>query len=642
MNDSVLLKLLEAKRLFAPIQKNFSLTEWESAFHNITNPTPSDQELFNNVRWFSRQLEAIRSFAATTRPALPKSELTMAVLNLVLRDIDAAFAKSAAAPQAATITIDTIDQAVPLRENINQCTASGLSETLVDAMRFELAANSDVKNEMPRVNVDRSELTELLTARINAAVAYDMLEHAWMRCFREGWTVDESDSDSFRIRLKDKSQASARSAILLRQQALLMEYGLHAQKAVDTLVAARRRCVVDAEPSKSDCALTTALARDDNPDIAAIGLARVAAAEPYLLPMYEELLPNFGGVTIHELLLAWEVLATAGFCIARRLAKDRNNGANKNRFTLKISRGSICKALRECLGIDLARTHKLLDVFVWDGTPRSSLWIYPFVAVGSNHVVPVLPALTQPNLLRSVEHWMEDGGLSMDKRGRFFEEHIRHEFSTTIRANELLRDHAGVLDSQLQPRDKTIGDVDVVLWIHDHFFFFECKCVTWPTTPGEWLSYDQAVDKATVQLRRKAAYFEADRDELLKSTMNDGRRAVHSITSCVVVSGPLGAFEVREAIAVVDVLIPSMFLRAGVTKTMVVMSGSKEISSRSIQLYESSIDAASAFPGFLRDPPHIRAYRANVACKWISMPDYGQERSAVMIEEYAAKINDER
>lgn len=631
-------KLVRTNKLKGPFQHGFSREHWETAGAAIARDAAADQALFDAGLWFAERSEMLRTrIAGMSTPAgVSQEQAVRRSIGVVNRNAAIALAHTESALVAKTVdgiafAHHAIEHTIRL-EGGGSVSPAGIIESSVDGLRFELA-RIDALEEVGKGTLP--ELDAYFVAS-NASIAYHMYEQLWNRCVWDDHHLERRAEDDL-IVPDDLSRAAADAVSEYRRESLLLQ-GAHRAiqvlEALPTELRERERArlrIVGVERSKRG--LEVRLGRGGELPGTEL-IARLQVEEPYLKSLFDRPLPNWAPLTLQHLLDAWLVLAPLADVLRDRLPQITvTNGRELESYAPRVSRRTLVSALVEGLGVDVPRARDLLSRFIWEPSPRNSLWQAPFVASGKDDLLPVLPALGSPNPFRSIEQWMALGGLDLDVRGPAFEEAFRIEAQAWFEdRSRAFKRGAAVPESIVI--SETVGDLDCVLWIGDVVLVCELKCLRYPAGAIEDARYRARLEEAAAQLRVRRAAIEASPELLAAELRRFGYEGdATRVEYAIVVNTALGTLQEFDGFPVVDELILGSYVRDGEVPMFVVMGrkGPDQIGETRV-FYADEDEAAANLGAYLRAPPHLAFHRSFTKLKLNPIPGFAGQRPAALVE----------
>lgn len=495
---------------------------------------------------------------------------------------------------------------------------SAYIEGLITSARYSIGnsmkASYDLEELRSSTDSDGSEMAVRVHALTQIAASYDHLEYLWGECLWNALSVYVLPEE-YVIRSNDLYADQLRAVGEARHEGHIVEFfGLGLAHWRKWPVEERRNAVsrsrvvdMDFTDSRTNIFLGPGDANAPSPPLEF--LTRVYAQELYFESVLSEELPNYPGLSLNIIIAAWSVLSPIGLILSDRL-EDFNEPSTSQALadcSFTFNRSDLTDTLIAALGLDRALAEQILELLTFSGSPREDLWIKPLVPIDGDRVGVVLAALASTNLLRAIEKWMKDGGLSLDTRGKAYEHLVRQ---TMVSRNKLPDCEVFGVDLTLHAGAST-EEIDLVVRLGNTIIVGETKCSVQPSEPIEYHNYFEVLNKAARQASRKAAFVRKNLSALqAKTSLNVPDTTKTRVLPLVVTNLALGAGHSLHSVPVVDLLILTRFFDEGEVFHQGYHDDQGQIVSREkTRLYDSETDAEQNLEGYLREPPQLLSYK---------------------------------
>lgn len=606
----------EGGALKGPNQREFSRDDWIAAYKAVASPTVADTRLFNAGLWLDEALRDTRELARQARERLkgiPRRELMRLHVGLVnfVVSVD-----TAAAGAQTRFRFDAAEggDAYEIEATPPALDLSGAVSTFVDAARYAIAEGRSAPANGDRDWAEDGSVVGLLLATSRIGRMYSAFETAWNECLWNGWRVGQAEDGVDVIVPVDLEIEVARAVGDARRDSLYYQAPLWARQVWRRLPEEERRRwwaserVVGAERAE-DGTVTPVLGRrafdPGNPPPEFLFWQMLADGETGFL--LDEPLPRLAGLTARQLFDAWAVLASFGEVLQNMAPapQDDPSPGDLLEHAPLIRRDRLRDSLGQAANLSAAQAQAALGAFVSRGTARSDPWLEPIVAVADGLLAPVVAALRWPNLTRSVEHWLQEGGLDMARRGTLFEESVRRDLA---RENRI--EGVSVHPTAVQ----YANEIDLVVRLGSTFLIGEVKCTVFPAEAHDYHTYWGILREAAEQARYRVDVLTADPKAFLdqigvKDVDPDGCRFL----PLVVTNVHAGAGHQFEEVPVVDPLVLHAFFAEGRLLSWVVEGRDGVEHARETLLYHSPREAEAAIEAYLDAPPQILRLREWIA-----------------------------
>ncbi len=625
-----------------PHQLSFSLRKWRIAYSSVTKPTDEDKSLFDSGTLLFGVFEALRGELKNIhRPYLSSRIAARWVVGVSNRDyalLEHAQRQQLEAQRGQVLIPEAqLGMPLPVGPGGSPLDVVGLLGGKVDAVRFPLwDALRDGNPAHLRPNGDDAFLR--LRGTLQLAGYYDAAEGVWYQCLYAGYRITERET-WYNVAPHDLAEAAISAVSEHRLQALNMEMVHHAMTLWRTKPDFRKvvrhmqpKVYVNSRGRPTRLGWPEAASQPGLPL-----LMQVAAEEMYWESLISVPLPSLPGVSIRNLLHAWQVLACLAQSQMSAVPRDTEIEAfyETSKFAPSFSRRELLRLLEQ-FGLPKASCEALIDALSYPDNPsfQTDPWFFPLIRWGVDEFVVHFPVALTGNLIRCVEQWMKRYGIDLSRRGHAFEKHVRDEM-TSWQLNPAIASSARVLpramhllgyvpdaediqktdDDDDEDEEQVDEEVDVVVVVGNLILICECKCALAPAVPGQKYRQLQRLRKAARQVQRKAVFARANLDVLAKALghpLNEDVRIVPIIITNLRfhVGSPV------DGVAVVDEHVLRRALVDGNWPLLV--DGESGKPAANTDIYTTLAAAEASIPAFLLAPPYIRMLHTYV--RWTRAP----------------------
>lgn len=607
----------EGGALKGPNQREFSRDDWIAAFKGIVSPTVADSRLFHAGLWLDEALRNTRELARQARERLegiPRRELMrlhVGFVNFVVSADTVAIGgaqtrlRFGAAEGADAYEIEATPAALEL---------SGAVSTFVDATRYAFAEGKRARTNGDREWAGDGSVAGALLATSRIARMYSAFETVWNECLWNGWRVGQAEDGVDVIVPVDLEIAVARAVGDARRDSLYYQIPLMARQVWHRLPDEERRRwwaseqVVDAGCAE-DGTITPILGRRafdrDNPPPEFLFWLILVDGEMGFLP--DEPLPKLAGLTVRQLFQVWALLASFGEVLQGMAPAPQENPPPEDllEHAPLIRRDRLEESVGQAVSLSAAQAQAALGAYVSPGTARSDPWLEPLVAVADGLLAPVVVALRWPNVTRSVEHWLQKGGLDMARRGTLFEESVRRDLARNNRIEGVSVHPTAV---------QYANEIDLVVRLGSTFLIGEVKCTVFPAEAHDYHTYWEILRVAAEQARYRVGVLAADPKTFLDLIgVDDVDPDECRFLPLVVTNVNAGTGHQFDGVPVVDPLVLHAFFTEGRVLSWVVEGRDGVEHAREGLLYHSPREAEAAIETYLAEPPQVLRLREWVA-----------------------------
>lgn len=334
-----------------------------------------------------------------------------------------------------------------------------------------------------------------------------------------------------------------------------------------------------------------------------------------------EILPNFSGITLHDLITIFseiQTLLNKIFILEKVETKDFFNSLNLYKIT--IPKTYLIDYLYNKLNFSKQQIKEVINLMIYEkGTVN--IWEQPLIAQGANLLPIVLPTIS-PNSLRLVDYWLEKGGFDIDARGKLFENHIKKEmkqeilnkgFSVNIPKNNIFLS-----------RKKEKEEIDLIIELKTIIIIAEIKCIKFPFEPRDFHNMLKRLKTAASQIKRKTKFVSENIADFTHDIFDISKK----IFPLIITNYPLYSGTILDEVPVVDYFLLEHYVIYGrLNKSLVAFDGKKMIKNDnpdSIIYYKTEEQFSDFLPKFLLDPIPVNEIKPKVKIleKQLSPPGF--------------------
>lgn len=619
----------------APDRPGFRRAAWTAAF-DASPPAPEVTALFEAGLVVDTHLSAIRAQLAGLG-GLPTDRaggvrLFVALVNreglvssrLLQREVGSRLAT------ADDPLMFPFDLSRPLRDAWGtQVGVDEVIEAAVDGAEFPLRflLTGRLPLDEPCRDEDRFRPVRIGYRMILLGQMYGRVEKLWRACVAGRVRVASTPESDVYDETDERGRRRALAAF--RREAL----GLEAA-SLSASVPLAGVDLVDGRPPKGVEALGTGRARTTRPvrvrsghrsaglgEIERMLVGRVAHPNRHLDSLAGLQLPEYGGLTVGGMLRVWDALQVMASRLVDGLPADETvrGLGDLDGFAPSVSERSLRSSLGRATGLPPRRVAAALGALTFTGGRGETLWFRPLVRASEDELVPVLFPLVGPNVNWLTEHWLQEGGVDLGRRGALFEEEVLADVQRAVLSGPLAdaECHPTTLTLTGQGVDgRTTEEIDLVVRVNGHVLVGEVKCRLYPSDdPNGWTSLAKTIREGSEQARRKALFVAANREALLAATGWDPAALPSPVpvVPVVVVNLPDGAGMTETDVPVVDSSILAQFFSPGHLRVNVRRRGrGPAYGGETIPFYGDDTSAGAALGAYLLDPPQLAVYRPHL------------------------------
>lgn len=511
-----------------------------------------------------------------------------------------------------------------LDKGIGRIDASGALETEIDGAHILLNYLRYFKEKIPAVDRNASKVASIgfIIRQSITGCFYYVLKSSYEDAIWKNGNI-EIDKDTKRIdikfndpnllklfqigyfRLERNSYSFFLMAISMREKGIINEIPANAEfKRDKTRISAVR-------VSNGFLKYKLSSGKDKQEDFIEL------AIESSLLAYYSYLenvpLPSLGGFSLRKLIAVHNVLIQL-FVKAANIEVQNTSVKKKEdfyRYPFRISHERLRDYLRKRTKITEIEIDIFLDFI--QSRDRVNLWSNPLIKINGDYYFALLP-LSQPNILRLVDNWLEDGGVSLDERGKAFEKYIKQMLSESLKEKgfQFIIPNKSKFESKLDGKE----EVDIMISLKNILIIGEVKCIKYPFETREVSNAYARLKKAVEQVKRKSKFII---DHIKEFEKEIGFSQSQKIVNIVITNYPLFTAQAIDSIPIVDCfLIESYFSSGTLSKGRITQDRGKFVSNEIIsekKFYSNEDEFSNNFLDTMTNPPAIQEIQPLIEIK---------------------------
>lgn len=592
--------------VFHPTRIGFDAQAWTAAFERTRDPTPADEQLHRAGLWLGERVGHIYTeFQALSVSGMSEAGLRRLCTGVVNHTAQHWFEQLLQVVDASAIPFDN-DAAGPTVA-VSHRMALELGAYLAAARHVLCSARFLAR---PGTAPDEPGPVTRVRSMVDLMCIYDSLRIIWQDFVWESWVLEENE-EAFILRCSDLAREHARAIGEFRRQAMLESesWSLDRQwRALEPEVRAGwssypRICGLKADGHR--LSLEVNVAADDGDRLPTERLLTRLAHEGYYAGVFQEPLPQLAGVSVLTLLRVWEFLSPLGRLVNERFPHPAGEPETEEEYEIfapVLRFDELHAALSTHLRLTAAQAKAVVKVLTFTDRITDDLWLRPLVCLSADEYTVMVPALVMPNVLRSAEYWMRQGGLDLSLRGPALEKHIRGEIGRVCQLPGVV-----IVPHSIPIRTSELEtDIDLVIRFGDTVLLGEVKCDFTPDGSSDYHWLGGTIADATWKLERKVEHVRANFDWFVERSGLRGLRLENVKIVPVIVSNLLVSAAYPNRIPVVDVRILRQFFAQGWHTRMAIQErdGSVRRAQRHFY-YTTTAQAEAVLESYLRNPPHV-------------------------------------
>lgn len=605
----------------------FSRENWELEYLKRSSPSLAETRLYESGLWFHERFTSIQ--ARVSRLDFGDFTLDELIrLHSGFQNHDAFLLSRSKFKSKDTQLIassDLIQASVPLVGMPEGATPDAILETGIDGLKISLDSLFLIESVRLR-DADDEGVIRAIHEHLNLGASFDHLIDLWNECVWLGAYVDVSgDVDLIVSASREREVVAAVGRYRINALTVELSVGLvqnwkkipkEIRKSKNKNVRELKSIVGSGNSRRFKYGLW------DAEELPIQKIFKIVLEELYFAGMLEWSLPDTPGVKLETLLDAWAVLSQVAEAIYRKIGSiqgDENRMVFNARYFLmyatSFDRRELQKHLCSCMQISEGIAAKLLSFFIRENSKlgqRQEIWHRPLIELENKKLLPILGALSAPNLMRSVEGWMVSAGLDLAERGPLFEAHARKNIYQAISESCIPNSGVHMVDLKFSA-DGISEQIDLILWIENIVIIGELKCIVYPAGANGKMNFRATVDGAVEQAKRKSEHVRNNLAAFVACV--DGLCNIDvekiSVYPLVVLNSPYEAGCSIDGVPVVDLRIVCRYFDAGEIRNLVERdaAGNTVREGKPVRFYDSVRDAALRFPDYLLRPPQVEVYK---------------------------------
>lgn len=612
------------KVLKAPTQHGFSEEKWKTAFTSIPNPTEQDKALLNSALLLGSQLAKLRSELVNHQlPAGPVATQLRRAIALANRECltaqDFFFKQQPPEISENTVLVNSIlESRANLAGGLNSATLPDIVEGMVDGLRFELFDINSQNTTKKHYNNELDAL-KIISMRANLAIMYCALEEQWLNCLHCGYTAEIVNCVLVICPKFDEDRIKNRCIGHYRQGLLEAE---HVQRFINVITKINHGVMYGVRFRKTHGKIKLSIDEISNDLYNELLIYETAAMEPDIEPYFSLPLKRLGGITCNQMLSIWKWIASICPDIADSCKWNSHIKTLADLETLApiINRQKLIDVLAGApqLGLSKKEITCAISNLTWRNV-RDSIWHRPLIPTGSeNQLCVVLSALQAPNLKRSVEYWLQEGGFDLDRRGTDYESSLRKKIKHGISKNQMLSGFVNE-NSIMIKNHSASEEIDLIIVLEKTILVGEIKCLLRPATAHELFQFEERISEGAIQAKRKAKFISENKQGFLEQLGEIGLTKLdpddeYNIQPCLIINTPIGSLRTINDVPVVDEYILYRYFTHGYASMFGTIENEKN--AFKAYFYKNKYEAADNLKKYLHNPDHLVHLKAGF--KWSS------------------------
>lgn len=488
---------------------------------------------------------------------------------------------------------------------------------------------------------------ESLMAEINVAVTYRTAETLWQDCYGNGFRFKQEQPGLLVLAANDQQLTKIRVASSFRR------YNSIAQDILASAIEWRRRLnesqqrTIDSLPAVIRISGYSSIEhieigfRRQERNQALLGLMNEFEVETGPMGIFlDEPLPNFGDTTLRQVIHGWRMTKSLCEALLARIkfapsAPNIDVNISAPAIPARIFQAMIAKALR----VSNKQATHICNALTFRGSKDCDLWAQPLIKLDDAYHV-VITCAHSARLTPLVDAWLLRGGFKLSEKGPAFEDYCRTQIDQAVRRSNISRNcYVQMCALSFAPKANASEEIDILLIVGNTVVVFEAKCLFWPSDPIQFANYTETMTSAAAQASRKRDFLVEHKELFVAHMARNGHKCADSlnVVGAILLSNEACSGYSIDGIPIVDLSIVEHFFANEVVHLQFTNEG-KETHRFAERIYESGQDAPSKLPGYLLDPPEVRAFVKKLCPRVTRFPLLAESGKQICYESFEVKF----
>jgi len=597
-----------------PASRGYSIEVWVNNFKSCHDKDSEDFKLFDAGLWFNKRFETMRAILKTADLSVidqtTYKKAVVAALNFQLHMV--------------RWHLEAKAEAQGFNDG-NMIDVDGF-ESVINAGRHLLAEKGPFSKEHTTV---RQGHLDMVNGLMMLGIQYDNHDATFLKCLWQGWQVAETRSVDVFGPSDDEKEKSKALAWQRYQWLIVSNERLLAEnwKELDITFRehhARYRWEVSSISRKGhwfDLDLGKPHVHGERPPllVSLFTVSEEAMFKPFLL----QRLPKFPELDLSLLFETFAVLASLAHKLREGIPVTPFIPETIPLFCPIITRTQLDQVITTSQGIDSDVASQVIHMFEFRGTEHDDLYLKPLVPIDDDSFALVLPPFVIPNTTWLLEHWMREGELKPNAKGKAYEKEVRKSLisACTLNNAEVLG-KAIILDKG--PLEE---EIDLIVRIGNKVLVGDVKCSSFPTRPQEVFNYENLLHDGAKQVLRKVERARTRKDviiALFQRPMDDSRGL--EFIPFLLTNVPFGVGQTYCDVPVTDLLSLSNYLHSGQLDGYAELETPEGLfrDKQTVMLYSSEREAEENILNHLLRPASLKINERLVKetkKPWLPLPD---------------------
>lgn len=272
------------------------------------------------------------------------------------------------------------------------------------------------------------------------------------------------------------------------------------------------------------------------------------------------------------------------------------------KFPIRIKIADLERLLYEKSSFSKEQITAFLRLLSSDKSNQLNLWDTPLINDENAYLISFLP-LTQPVICRFIDVWLSKGGVSLDDRGKIFEDFVKARLKSILEKKGV--NFRIVETNSFVNKNKEKEEIDFILEIEDMLILGEIKCIVYPMSNRDRYNSFDKLKKGCNQIIKKTDFLLRNKKHFKNKIQNLND---NNIIRVVITNFPIFSGQNYKDIPIIDMsLLTNYFSQGslGIIKNTQDNGISVVKTFKETKYYSDNHSMAHNFKSFINNPPPI-------------------------------------
>jgi hypothetical protein len=230
---------------------------------------------------------------------------------------------------------------------------------------------------------------------------------------------------------------------------------------------------------------------------------------------------------------------------------------------------------------------------------RINLWDRPIVNFQDNLYINHLPTLN-PILLNLIDYWLDQGGFSLDERGKMLEKYLTSVIGSGLQEKKF--EGRFPTSAKIYNNQKQFEEIDFLLNLKETVIVAEVKCIKYPFEARDHHNALNRLMQAAIQVKRKMEFLKKYSSEVSSQT---GDLEGKSFVPIIVTNYPIySTFKIEDIVVTDFYLLEGYFAEGSFTDAQMHRGGASKVTKKH-SYYSNEVEMNNNIQSFLENPPAV-------------------------------------